>query len=104
MFFFSLLYPGPKCADYQPIQWISSAGGGRRAAAHRPTSGHRGGEDSYSVQIFDILIQTHYPATTFVSFPSSVQIIPSPSSWKDTSDAKIIMFVRILKAHEHQTA
>lgn len=42
----SLLHPGPERADPQPHQWISSAGGGRRAAALRSAPGNGGGKDA----------------------------------------------------------
>ena len=42
----SLFNPGPECADYQSLQWISSAGGGCGAAAHCPAPGHCGGKDT----------------------------------------------------------
>lgn len=40
----SVLNPGPECADHQPYQRISSAGGGCRAAPLRSAPGHSGGK------------------------------------------------------------
>lgn len=44
----SLLDPGPECADYQPLQWVSSAGGGCGAATRGPAPGHCGGKDTHT--------------------------------------------------------
>lgn len=44
----SLLDPGPECADYQSLQWISSAGCGCGAATHRTAPGHCGGKDTHA--------------------------------------------------------
>lgn len=42
----SILNPGPECADHQPNQRISSAGGSCRAATLRSAPRHSGGKDT----------------------------------------------------------